>query len=133
MARIHFADLGTVETAIASWSQEQILCRSNNNHWWERQTVWHDVRQGYIYEMQGCAQGCGCTRYRYLSEYLRPLSKWTGGYPNGYLLPKGSGRMDEDGRAAVLSAAMPRRIPQVRARDSAPPKSKAARAELARS
>lgn len=87
-----------IEELAADWKQAWVECRSYG-HNWVAATVTH--RRGSYTIIQRCARRCGATRAQDITEDGYPTTGWAITYPPGYLLPKDTGRVGPDGRAAL--------------------------------
>jgi hypothetical protein len=101
---MHWADEHTVSEAIEGWTDAQLACRSNGQHaWptWKGTLVSH--RPGVYTLRQRCTRNCGCWRQGDMNEQGYMVTTWKPVYPkNGtYLLPKGTGRIGQDGKAMM--------------------------------
>lgn len=93
-----FADPGEVESASAGWTEGQLRCRAYGSHAWEPWTV-HTERGEYVVT-QHCIR-CENLREQRLDYRGYPVTGWKVQYEEGYLLPKGTGRIDSEGRALL--------------------------------
>lgn len=78
---------------MASWKQGQRTCRARKRHNWGPYSVWEHRS---FYEV---VEQCGHCRNRRVANFSksgRKLDKWKADYRDGYLLPKGAARLDED-------------------------------------
>lgn len=98
-----WADPSTVRSAIRQqWSEGQIACRGNRNHWWDDRSAWRG--RGFVRLIQRCAR-CGNQRWAEFNLHGVQLSPWqVDEYSEGYLLEPGSGRVGADGMALLRAA-----------------------------
>lgn len=102
---MHYATPSDVRSAAQEWTAGQLACRSSRNHHWAPLTAVHDKRLHYIRETQRCLQ-CGNTRTREINERGYVLVPWQTHHEEGYRMPPGTGRIDEDGMAFLRIAAL---------------------------
>lgn len=102
---MRWAERSAVEAASDGWSDAQIACRTNG-HAWRSASVSH--RPGVYTIHQRCTRNCGCWREADMDESGYLVSGWKALYPkNGkYLLPPGTGRVGQDGRALLRLAGL---------------------------
>lgn len=104
-----WAEPEVVAAAIEEWSDGQIACRTNGHHaWptWKGTLVSH--RPGFYTLRQRCTRRCGAAREGDMNEQGYMVSKWRPWYPKDskYVLPPGSGRLGQDGRAMIRLAGL---------------------------
>lgn len=81
---------------MAGWSSGQRRCRARKRHNWGPFAVWEHRT---FYDV---VEQCSHCRNRRQADFvktprgLRQATKWKPDYRNGYLLPKGAARLDED-------------------------------------
>lgn len=108
--RTRYAALELVEEAAKGWSPQQIDCRSLTGHAWRSHTAvrWKG-RTGpeRITVTQKCLD-CANKRSRVMDGRTGRWidDKWGTAYVDGYLMPKGSGRVSEDGKALLRMMAV---------------------------
>jgi hypothetical protein len=98
-----FATLNKVAKASEDWGTGQIECRALTGHNWKPYTArWdHSGNLPVIDVHQRCVN-CKNVRFRTMTEAgFWVQSHWAIKYRKGYLMPKGSGRIDEDGKALL--------------------------------
>lgn len=89
-------DRDLTRETMASWKQGQRTCRARKRHNWGPYTVyehreWYDV-----------VEQCSHCRNRRSAPFvktkygLRKAARWKADYRDGYLLPKGAQRLDEE-------------------------------------
>ena len=98
-----FADPERISEQVSVWTQGQVRCRAYNNHAWSPYTVTEHPRTGVYSVTQRCSR-CRNRRRQTLSAQGYVLQRWRMVYGQGYLLPKGTGRVDDDGRAVLRLA-----------------------------
>lgn len=111
-------DPSLTREALQGWREGQKRCRARRRHNWNPYTVW-EYRNHYEVVEQ-----CSHCRNRRSADFvnttygLRQSTKWKADYREGYLLPAGAQRIDDDMRdELVASDILSRRI--VEAPDSA--------------
>jgi hypothetical protein len=92
------ADPEVIEQAAADWTAGQVRCRSYNNHAWQPLSA---TRHGQSYLIVQRCSRCRNERENTMNAQGHYLSGWKPRYRPGYLLPKGTGRVDEEGRARL--------------------------------
>lgn len=97
--------------AVSGWREGQRRCRARKRHNWGPYTVWEYRSHFEVVEQ------CSHCRNRRVADFvrttygLRQSTKWKPDYREGYLLPKGAARIDEDIRdELVASDILSRRI-----------------------
>lgn len=89
-------DLDLTRETMASWRAGQRTCRARKRHNWGPFTV-YEYRHHYEVVEQ-----CSHCRNRRKADFvktangLRKADKWKPDYRDGYLLPKGAARIDDD-------------------------------------
>lgn len=94
----NFADPDDVAAAAAGWSDAVVQCRIYG-HSWRPLTVRHSL--GTYTIVQRCSRRCGCQRETTMNERGYLHGGWKLSYADGYLMEKGTGRVDGDGRARL--------------------------------
>ena len=97
-----WADRAAVEGAIREWSAGQVACRAYG-HSWGHYGVRH--RPGEFTILQRCPR-CTNTREQTIDEQGYPTSHWHIHYEDGYLLERHTGRVGQDGKAALRLASL---------------------------
>jgi hypothetical protein len=110
LTKVKVADLTAVEAAAKTWTPAQIDCRSLTGHAWRAHTALRfQPKTGptRIVVTQKCYD-CENKRSRAMDgrtgRWLDP--SWSTAYIDGYLMPKGSGRVDEDGKSLLRMMAV---------------------------
>lgn len=107
--RVGYADPSDIEKAAQDWTDGQRQCRLYNSHPWDDGMTFL-VRQarGQLTIRQHCPRQCSAYRDAVMSEATGLLTKhWQVKYPRpqedvpSYLLPSGTGRIDQYGRAKI--------------------------------
>lgn len=106
---MEWATAAAVADAMDEWTEAQIACRSNGQHaWptWKGTLVSH--RPGVYTLRQRCTRRCGVGREGDMNEQGYMISNWRPLYPKDtkYLMPKGSGRVGQDGKAVIRITGM---------------------------
>lgn len=89
-------DAGLTLETMSSWREGQRRCRARKRHNWGPFTVWEHRT---FYEV---VEQCSHCRNRRSAEFiktdrgLRKATNWKPDYRDGYLLPHGAARIDED-------------------------------------
>lgn len=98
---MQWASRDDVESAIQSWNDGQVQCRSYGHNWRA-----HDVRHrpGIYTVVQRCPR-CHNTRTQEMNERGYTQGPWQTQYAPGYLL-QNVGRVGFDGRAALRIATL---------------------------
>lgn len=100
----------TLET-MASWKQGQRTCRARKRHNWGPFTVYEHRDH---YEVVEQCSHCRNRRHADFSRVGRKLGSWKADYRDGYLLPHGAMRLDDDlNDELMLSDILSRRIIEV--------------------
>lgn len=95
----NFADPDDVASAAENWSDAAVQCRVYG-HSWRPLTVTHAL--GAYTIRQRCSRRCGCERTATMNESGYFFGSWRMTYPDdGYLMARGTGRVDGDGRARL--------------------------------
>jgi hypothetical protein len=97
------ADPDAVEQAAQNWSDAMVQCRIFG-HNWRALTVTHAMGSYTI--RQRCSRRCGCERESVMNERGYLHGGWKLTYAEGYLLERGTGRVDGDGRARLRIVAL---------------------------
>ena len=107
-------DLDLTRETMAAWKQGQRICRARKRHNWSPYTVWEHRNYYEVVEQ------CGHCRNRRSAEFvktaygLRKNGGWKPVYRDGYLLPNGARRIDEDLHDELTAAdILSRRIVEV--------------------
>lgn len=94
--------------AMSGWREGQRRCRARKRHNWGPYTVW-EYRNHYEVVEQ-----CSHCRNRRVADFAktgRKLTDWKPDYRDGYLLPRGAARIDEDLQdELILTDILSRRI-----------------------
>lgn len=95
-----------IEEVIAGWTPGQRRCRAAGRHRWNGYSVvLHRSVNGAYYEVTERCPDCLNRHYRLMDMQGYWLTRWRAErYGPGYLLPKGSGRLDDDQRARIRLA-----------------------------
>lgn len=111
-------DVSLTQETIASWSTGQRRCRGRKRHNWNPGMVYEHATFFEVTEQ------CSHCRNRRKAHYvrttfgLRKEGKWQPDYRDGYLLPKGAQRIDDDLQDELVAAdILSRRIIEVPDRD----------------
>lgn len=89
-------DLDLTRETMAAWKAGQRTCRARKRHNWGPYTVWEHRN---FYEV---VEQCTHCRNRRSAEFvktaygIRKATPWKADYRDGYLLPNGAQRIDED-------------------------------------
>lgn len=86
-------DPSLTREAVSAWKEGQRRCRARKRHNWGPYTVW-EYRNHY--EVVEQCSHCRNRRSAPFSKTGRKLDRWKADYREGYLLPKGAMRIDED-------------------------------------
>lgn len=93
----------TVRPELASKSSDYLLCR-DQMHRWQDLTVQEEGRSKLLRITQVC-QVCTSERVQLLSmrtsDYGEIVRSWISHYADGYLMPKGYGRLDRRDRGGI--------------------------------
>lgn len=104
-------DPDLTRTALAGWKEGQRKCRARRRHSWGPYTV---REHRTFYEV---VERCGLCRNLRTADYSkqgRKLTAWHQTYRDGYLLPKGAARLDDEMHdELVLTDILSRRIIEV--------------------
>lgn len=104
-------DTSLTRETMASWKAGQRTCRARKRHNWGPFQVW-EYRNHYEVTEQ-----CGHCRNRRTAPFSkagRKLDRWKAEYRDGYLLPSGAARVDEDLHdELMLTDILSRRIVEV--------------------
>jgi hypothetical protein len=95
--RSYTADPGQVATFAQTLTEGALACR-DVGHGWKSGRV---KRVGRGYHRIMICRDCGAERPEDLDGSARRVKVYAVQYPDGYLLPKGSGRVDSEGKAAM--------------------------------
>lgn len=90
--------------AMSGWSKGQRVCRSRKRHNWLPFTVWE--HKTWLDVVERCSQ-CLNRRHApfvFTERGLRKVDNWKPDYRDGYLLPKGAQRLDEDMQDELTAA-----------------------------
>lgn len=79
--------------AVTSWKQGQRTCRARKRHNWGPFTVWE--HRNFYDVVEQCSH-CRNRRSADFTKRGRQITRWKADYRDGYLLPKGARRIDED-------------------------------------
>jgi hypothetical protein len=97
--------------AVAGWREGQRRCRARKRHNWGPYGVWEHRSHYEVVEQ------CGHCRNRRTADFNKvghKLTNWRPDYRDGYLLPKGAARIDEDLHdALMLSDILSRKVVEV--------------------
>lgn len=97
----------TVE-AMSSWSEGQRRCRARGRHHWGPYTVYE--HRDHYEVLERCTH-CKNRRSADFAKTGRKLSAWAADYRDGYLLPKGAARIEDELKdELVLGDILSRRI-----------------------
>lgn len=100
---------GEVEEWASQAQDGWVECRATAHHSWEPETASHNGARHYFDVTERCRY-CEATRSYVLDEYGDYLSHPSTKYPDGYLLPKGAGRVGSDTRGRLRVARLERRF-----------------------
>lgn len=89
-------DESLTEEAIAGWSAGQRRCRGRKRHNWGPFTVYEHRTYYDVVEQCSHCRNRRSADFIKTSRGLRKATKWQPDYRNGYLLPKGAARIDEN-------------------------------------
>jgi hypothetical protein len=103
----HHTDPDVAATHAQTLDQGALTCREFSHHAWKSAKV---TPRRWGFERLNRCRDCGAQYKEDLDQWARPLKKYPPSYPEGYLLPKGSGRLDADGRAAYRLESLKRTI-----------------------
>lgn len=96
------------QEAFSSWNAGQRKCRGRKRHNWGPHIVWEHHNH---YDVVERCTHCKNRRSADFNKSGRQLNKWKPDYRDGYLLPKGAARIDEDLHdELVLSDILSRKI-----------------------
>lgn len=111
-------DMQLTEEAMAGWKQGQRTCRARKRHNWGPYSVFEHTTYLEVVEQ------CGHCRNRRVADFVRTArgvrkqTKWKPDYRDGYLLPKGAARIDEDLHDELMAGdILSRKIVQVKDED----------------
>lgn len=97
----HVTDLGDIEEYVSKASSSWLQCRTKGHNMLD-----HDVKlnesDDYLVTLR-CSR-CHTKRHEVVNSDGLILSSFYDSHPEGYLLPKGSGRMDAEGRGIIRAA-----------------------------
>lgn len=96
------AEIGAVQEFASTIKQAWVVCRGDGHN-----MVRHDVQMdenGVFIRTRRC-RSCGYKRH-YVIDPGGHILTAKPEYPDGYLMPKGTGRLDSDGRAVFRQAAV---------------------------
>lgn len=79
--------------AVAGWKTGQRRCRARKRHNWNPFTVYE--HRNHFDVVEQCSH-CRNRRHADFSKQGRKLTAWKADYRDGYLLPKGAMRLDDD-------------------------------------
>jgi hypothetical protein len=116
---VHFAPLKAVDKYLETAPEEALECRDGGHLWGKPLDIEGDSKRGYIRYFK--CRSCEALRDQYLDEHglvIRNVLR----YPEGYLMPAGSGRLSREGRGAIRLATTLSEIQRLR-----PPKKRASR------
>ena len=103
----------TLET-MAAWTDGQKKCRGRKRHNWGPSTVFEHSDHYDVHEICSHCKNKRHAPYVPTSRGLRKVDKWQPVYKDGYLLPKGAMRIDEDLQDELTAAdILSRRIIEV--------------------
>lgn len=91
---------------LSGLSDDFLICR-DRHHVWDDYDVKEHTRDKVLHIIQKCSV-CAAERTQILSRRKDTngfiIKSWMSHYPEGYLLPKGSGRMDQRDRGDIRMA-----------------------------
>lgn len=107
---VRYATQEAVEEAAKGWTPAQIDCRSLTGHAWRSHTAIRlktRTGPGQIRVTQKCLD-CDNKRSRLMNGKTGSWidGSWSAAYVDGYLMPKGSGRVGEDGKSLLRMMAV---------------------------
>lgn len=99
----HFADLGDVEQYVSEAKVAWLQCRSKGHNMADHDVKFVEEDNAYVVILR-CSR-CYTKRHETVNSETGEVlfSKYTD-HPEGYLLPKGTGRMDAQGRGIIRVA-----------------------------
>lgn len=104
-------DSSLTRETIAGWKQGQRRCRARKRHNWRPLTVWE--HRSYFDVVEQCSE-CRNRRSADYNKQGHKLTDWKPDYRDGYLLPKGAMRLDDELRDELsLTDILSRRIVEV--------------------
>lgn len=89
-------DVDLTREAVAGWKEGQRRCRARRRHNWGPYAVYEHRRRWEVIEQ------CSHCRNRRVADFvptafgIRKATPWKPDYRDGYLLPKGAARIDDD-------------------------------------
>ena len=97
--------------AVSGWKPGQKICRARKRHNWGAFAVYEHVN---FYDVVEQCSHCRNRRSADFTKIGRQLTRWQADYRDGYLLPKGARRIDEDLHDELMLAdILSRRIVEV--------------------
>lgn len=97
--------------AVSGWKDGQRRCRARKRHNWGPFAVWEHLN---FYDVVEQCSHCRNRRAADFNKRGRQLTRWKADYRDGYLLPRGAQRIDEDLHdELMLSDILSRRIVEV--------------------
>lgn len=91
------ADTAVVAEFAQGLDEGALACRDVGHAWRSRKVI----RRRWGFERVMVCRDCHAERREDLDRMARRVKAYAVQYPDGYLLPKGSGRLDADGKAAM--------------------------------
>jgi hypothetical protein len=92
----HLGDYSLTQEAVASWTAGQRKCRARGRHNWGPYTVYEHPTWLDVVEVCSHCRNRRHAPYVETTHGVRKTDKWKPDYRDGYLLPKGAARLDED-------------------------------------
>lgn len=97
-------DMTLTEEAMAGWTAGQRKCRSRKRHNWGPYMVWQHPTYYDVVEQCSHCRNRRTSDFAHTARGLRQVTKWAPLYRDGYLLPKGAARLDEDLRDELTAS-----------------------------
>jgi hypothetical protein len=96
----------TIDSIAADLSDGALSCREHRRHAWRKSTA---SRESYGFRRVETCPDCGSERWQELDRYGYIVRSGIN-YSEGYLMPKGSGRIDARGAAQFRLEALTRMV-----------------------
>lgn len=107
-------DPSLTREAMAGWKEGQKRCRARVRHNWGPYTVYEHSTYFDVVEQCSHCRNRRSADFIKTTHGLRKMGKWKSDYRDGYLLPKGAMRIDEDLRDELVAVdILSRRIIEV--------------------
>lgn len=92
------------QEAVASWGAGQRKCRARRRHNWGPYTVYEHRNYYDVVEVCSHCRNRRSADFIVTARGIRQATKWQADYRDGYLLPKGAARLDEDFRDELVAS-----------------------------